>query len=486
MKKFYLFLGAALLGAGAACAAEPTLETVWQKYYTDYAFDSWNVNTIDWSKPGEITAGTGSRIAVGMNGKLYTLNCKTMSIMELTEEGMKDVYALPSLAGETFTYNEMDDAFTEKTNPDYYGVFITRDDAGHFIVGHAFTKNAAAYVWSIYDPTTNKAKKFDIKFKNLTDNNKYSLLRFDNLGRAMGNVLQDGGLVVPPTASTWASISGKTWATSDVQRMKFINFYSDTENNTDVDNVEVEAELSEWVYLASKQGNICQPLYNSVEEFNAAVKEKGGALTAIKDGTYFYSKDASNSTFVDNKYALTMGAYTGNNAVAPFFDDLSATDFAKNYSSFPCFDTFVLQGERYYVASYLGAKPAPEASANNSFAVFDSKGMIVAVQTIDWTTNAGWCSISTEIEDETTANIYLFGEAGKVTIPGVTEVGNYGVAGQYKFTVPEKSTGVNEIAVDNENAAPVYYNLQGVEVANPENGIYVVRRGSKVTKEVIR
>lgn len=36
------------------------------------------------------------------------------------------------------------------------------------------------------------------------------------------------------------------------------------------------------------------------------------------------------------------------------------------------------------------------------------------------------------------------------------------------------------------NGPAVYYNLQGVQVANPENGIYIVRRGNKVTKELIR
>ena len=36
------------------------------------------------------------------------------------------------------------------------------------------------------------------------------------------------------------------------------------------------------------------------------------------------------------------------------------------------------------------------------------------------------------------------------------------------------------------NAAPVYYNLQGVRIAQPENGIYIVREGNKVAKKVIR
>lgn len=49
---------------------------------------------------------------------------------------------------------------------------------------------------------------------------------------------------------------------------------------------------------------------------------------------------------------------------------------------------------------------------------------------------------------------------------------------------PVQSSGIEDIEVEAGEA--VYYNLQGVEVANPENGIYIVRCGNKVTKEVIR
>ncbi|MBD5186869.1 MAG: hypothetical protein HDS94_02285 [Bacteroidales bacterium] len=46
------------------------------------------------------------------------------------------------------------------------------------------------------------------------------------------------------------------------------------------------------------------------------------------------------------------------------------------------------------------------------------------------------------------------------------------------------NNAVGEINVADE--APVYYNLQGQKVDNPENGIYLVKRAGKVTKEVIR
>lgn len=38
-----------------------------------------------------------------------------------------------------------------------------------------------------------------------------------------------------------------------------------------------------------------------------------------------------------------------------------------------------------------------------------------------------------------------------------------------------------------ENAVPVYYNMQGVRISNPEQGkMYIVRRGQKVSKEIVR
>jgi glycoside hydrolase family 18 len=46
-------------------------------------------------------------------------------------------------------------------------------------------------------------------------------------------------------------------------------------------------------------------------------------------------------------------------------------------------------------------------------------------------------------------------------------------------------TGVEDVTVD-ENAPVEYYNLQGVRVANPENGIYIRRQGSKVSKVLVK
>lgn len=55
-----------------------------------------------------------------------------------------------------------------------------------------------------------------------------------------------------------------------------------------------------------------------------------------------------------------------------------------------------------------------------------------------------------------------------------------------KITIPENA-GVNDVVVsDSESSKVTFYNLQGVQVENPENGLYIVKQGNKVQKVLIR
>lgn len=53
----------------------------------------------------------------------------------------------------------------------------------------------------------------------------------------------------------------------------------------------------------------------------------------------------------------------------------------------------------------------------------------------------------------------------------------------YRLNIKANS-GVGSVAAD--EAAPEYYTLQGVRVENPSAGIYICRRGSKVSKVIFR
>ncbi len=46
-------------------------------------------------------------------------------------------------------------------------------------------------------------------------------------------------------------------------------------------------------------------------------------------------------------------------------------------------------------------------------------------------------------------------------------------------------SAVEDIVVEENNAPAEYYNLQGIRVANPENGLYILRQGSKTSKVYI-
>lgn len=61
--------------------------------------------------------------------------------------------------------------------------------------------------------------------------------------------------------------------------------------------------------------------------------------------------------------------------------------------------------------------------------------------------------------------------------------GSKQMSGSYIVTLNGGTTGVEGIEID-ENAPVEYFNLQGVRVENPANGLYIMRQGDKVVKVI--
>lgn len=98
-----------------------------------------------------------------------------------------------------------------------------------------------------------------------------------------------------------------------------------------------------------------------------------------------------------------------------------------------------------------------------------------------------WFAIDGELALDTWTVIK--GNSDSMTLPASAKSGNVAMTFECKtgkIKVQWLNAGVEGVAIDSEAAAPVYYNLQGVEVAQPAAGLYIVRRGNSVTKEVIR
>lgn len=64
----------------------------------------------------------------------------------------------------------------------------------------------------------------------------------------------------------------------------------------------------------------------------------------------------------------------------------------------------------------------------------------------------------------------------------VTDLNNPSVI----FNSEKEISGVEGIETEVNNAPAVYYNLQGVRVANAENGLFIVKKGNKVSKVFVK
>ncbi len=85
-------------------------------------------------------------------------------------------------------------------------------------------------------------------------------------------------------------------------------------------------------------------------------------------------------------------------------------------------------------------------------------------------------------------NIYICGNSGEwfkgFALPR-SEAFTTKAASKYGFEISGSSI-IENIEAEDANAPAVYYNLQGIKVENPANGVYIVKRGNKVSKELVK
>ena len=82
---------------------------------------------------------------------------------------------------------------------------------------------------------------------------------------------------------------------------------------------------------------------------------------------------------------------------------------------------------------------------------------------------------------------FKFGSEGMFTCYTVDAAGNRAEAAPFSVNFKGESTGVEDITVDDQNGVAVYYNMQGVRVANPAaGGLYIKVEGKKATKVLVK
>lgn len=410
--------------------------------------DGWDGTAPDWSSADAIKAKSCPRFATGLNGKIYTVDMKTMSIAEYDSEGnLTPLYKLPSLEGREFN-----------GVADYYGTAINHDQAGNFIVGHLFTKNESHCVWTIYDPSTGKAKHFEVEMPGEVINS-----RIDVIGRVIGDLTTDAYVLVTSKATGKAA-----------DQLPLVLHFT---GNGDIESVEVEASTFGYLAMAGKNNTctVAQPWFSSIEEMSGKT---------MNESFIWYSKGAG-----VGQWTCYLMTGTSSNFCATW----------NNYASTNGFDFFTINGKRYFVVNYVNDENVSGNTNTMNIIIKDEDGKTYGEwKNDDYTSTYGYSSITCQQIDETNAVIYVYNCTSQLTTddPVLIQEKRAGCAAGAMIRVSNAeitsdddfTTGIDEIVSGEESfeGAPVYYNLQGIRVANPSNGIYIVKKGNKAVKQFIR
>ena len=314
------------------------------------------------------------------------------------------------------------------------GTAIGCDDAGNILVNSGFSGATSGSNFTLISADLKSTYKID--FSTIEG---YTATRVDQIGRIRGNMLSsEGGYVF------LAPNTGTTILIAKIANGAIVADYSQVSNATG---------------LTNNTSFICQPAFETVAEIDALMDD---------------NNDLSNA-FILRSRGLPTGIYawnTDNSAMVTAWSFTTATSegYTTTKAGVEGFDWFKLNDKSYFILPMTSA--GSDATRGSYFGVFDEEGNAVAYWTEGEkaTGNACMGSFIAVPRDENSVFIYHF-------VPAT-------VAEKFIFAVA--TTGVNGVEIENVDAPVKYYNLQGVEVANPSNGIFIKVQGNKATKEYIK
>ena len=306
------------------------------------------------------------------------------------------------------------------------GTGISADDAGNILVNTGFSAVGSGQNFVVVSADLSKTYNLD-----LSTISGYTAARVDQVGRIRGNMLSSEGgyfTILPSGAAqvVVVKVANGAIAGSKLVTTGFSNTTSD----------------------------IAQPAYEKVSEM-ASNMDKSYVVRRRGVPGSVYTWASSSASVMDKGYSFTTadGGLTTANA------------------SVEGFDWFKLGGKSYFIMPMT--TDGTTGTRGSNFAIFDQDGTCVAT----WTTGqkaglgAAMGSFIVVPADDYSVFIYHF-------VPGT-------VAEKLRFAIQDVLSGIESVELEEVEAPVEYYNLQGVRVQNPENGLYIKRQGNKVTKVIL-
>lgn len=315
------------------------------------------------------------------------------------------------------------------------GTGIAIDDAGNVLVNTGFPGAVSGSNFVIISAADKSQTALNLDIN--TENAGLAAARVDQLGRVAGNLLSEDGaffFITMKDAPTVTTI----FVQNGAQAMGDLSYL-----------------MSEPAIVAMNTSACAQPLF----DFDTLL---GMGDDVRKSGFAVRNRSNQKIYYYEGSEWLTFGA------------PATATSGTEG------FDVFTI-GEKSYSINPVKMTKFHE----NAFEIADEDG-----NTIFNSVNDGGVPVACETGGQSFGSYNarpVYNEAGEVEKVEIYQW--YGAANSNclaaMFTV-SKTQGVNDVIAADAEVAPVYYNLQGVRVANPANGLYIKVAGEKASKVLVK
>lgn len=315
------------------------------------------------------------------------------------------------------------------------GTGIAIDDAGNVLVNTGFPGAVSGSNFVIISAADKSQTALTLDINE--GNAGLAAARVDQLGRVAGNLLSDEGAFFFITMNGAPTVT-TIFVQNGAQAMGDLSYL-----------------MSEPAPISMNTSTCAQPLF----DFDTLV---GMGDDARKAGFAVRNRGNQKVYYYDGTDWLTFGAPATTTSGTEGFDVFTIGD--KSYSINPVKMTF---------------------NYENAFEIADEDG-----NTIFNSVNDGGVPVACETGGQSFGSYNarpVYNEAGEVEKVEIYQW--YGANNNNclaaMFTV-SKTQGVNDVIAADAEVAPVYYNLQGVRVANPANGLYIKVVGEKASKVLVK
>lgn len=315
------------------------------------------------------------------------------------------------------------------------GTGIAIDDAGNVLVNTGFPGAVSGSNFVIISAADKSQTALTLDINK--ENAGLAAARVDQLGRVAGNLLSDEGAFFFITMNGAPTVT-TIFVQNGAQAMGDLSYL-----------------MSEPAPISMNTSTCAQPLF----DFDTLV---GMGDDARKAGFAVRNRGNQKVYYYDGTDWLTFGAPATTTSGTEGFDVFTIGD--KSYSINPVKMTF---------------------NYENAFEIADEDG-----NTIFNSVNDGGVPVACETGGQSFGSYNarpVYNEAGEVEKVEIYQWygANNNTCLAAMFTV-SKTQGVNDVIAADADVAPVYYNLQGVRVANPANGLYIKVAGEKASKVLVK